>query len=56
MKEVIVIIRYTITEENYQTGEFQDFLNYVQSGDMKNEMHEGDFFEEIKITHQVTDL
>jgi len=56
MKEVVVIIRYKISQENYQSEEFQEFLTYVQSGEMKNEMQEGDFFEEIKITHQVTDL
>ena len=56
MKQIILNIKYIISEENFNSDSFQEFLNHIQSGDMKKEMHEGDFFQDIKISYQVDDL
>lgn len=56
MKEVVVVIKYRLSDENFMSEEFQDFLLSIQNGEMKKEMEDGDHFESIKISYHVKDV
>lgn len=56
MKEVVVVIKYRLNDENFNSDEFQDFLLSIQNGEMKREMDDEDHFESIKISYHVKDL
>lgn len=52
MKDVVVMITITLKEESLNSEEFQDFLDEIKSGKMKEEMM-SEIFEDIKIKFQV---
>lgn len=51
--DVTLTIDYTMSEEAYRSESFQEFLENVRNGDMKNEMNEDGFFSKIKISYKV---
>jgi molybdate-binding protein len=55
MKDVKVVFKFRISEENFKSDEFQDFLESLRNGQMKKEMNEledgEEMFENIKITY-----
>lgn len=53
MVSVTVTIKYKITEKNYKSDSFQEFLANIRNGEMKKEMDEDKFFEKIKISYTV---
>ncbi len=53
MVSVTVTIKYKITEKNYNSDSFQEFLANIRNGEMKKEMDEDKFFEKIKISYTV---
>lgn len=53
MVNVTVTIKYKITEKNYNSESFQEFLTNIRNGEMKKEMDEDKFFEKIKISYTV---
>jgi len=52
MKDVVVMITITLSDESLNSQEFQDFLEEIKNGKMKEEMM-SDLFQEIKIKYQV---
>jgi hypothetical protein len=52
MKDVVVVITITLTDENLVCEEFQEFLDEIKSGKMREEMM-SEIFEDIKIKFQV---
>jgi hypothetical protein len=55
MVNVKVIIEYKVSEKNYQSDSFQEFLQNIRNGEMKKEMDEDKFFEKIKISYLVSE-
>jgi hypothetical protein len=53
MVSVTVTIKYKITEKNYKSDSFQEFLANIRNGEMRKEMDEDKFFEKIKISYTV---
>lgn len=55
MKDVKVVFKFRISEENFKSDEFQDFLESLRNGQMKKEMNEledgEEMFESIKIAY-----
>ena len=52
MKDVVVIITITLKDESLNCDEFQEFLDEIKSGKMREEMM-SEIFEDIKIKFQV---
>jgi len=52
MKDVVVMITITLSDESLKSDEFQEFLEEIKNGKMRDEMM-SEIFEEIKIKFQV---
>ena len=52
MKDVVVVITITLSDENLNSDDFQGFLDEIKSGKMREEMM-SELFEEVKIKYQV---
>jgi hypothetical protein len=52
MKDVVVMITITLSDESLKSDEFQEFLEEIKNGKMRDEMM-SELFEEIKIKFQV---
>lgn len=53
MVTVTVKIKYNLSERNYKSDSFQEFLETIRNGEMKKEMNEDKFFDKIKISYTV---
>lgn len=52
MKDVVVVITITLSDENLNSDDFQGFLDEIKSGKMREGMM-SELFEEVKIKYQV---
>lgn len=53
MVNVTVTIRYQVSEKNYNSDEFQEFLESIRNGKMKDDMSNDQIFEKIKVSYTV---
>lgn len=48
MKQVKIIIKIRITDDNFNSPIFQEFIDYVKRGDLSTEMFDEELFESLK--------
>lgn len=48
MKEVKLVIKLQLTEEKFNTEEFQEFLQYIEQGELIKDMADDELFLAIK--------
>ena len=49
LKEVKLVIKMQLTEEKFNSVEFQEFLEYIQAGGLLKDMSDDELFIAIKI-------
>ena len=52
MKDVVVVITFTLTEENIQSDDFQEFLSEIKSGKFRDGMMD-EMFQDIKVKYAI---
>ena len=52
MKDFVVVITFTLSDENFKSEEFQGFIDEIKEGKMREEMM-SELFEDIKIKYQL---
>lgn len=52
MKDVVVMITFTVSNEKLNSEDFQDFLSHIKSGDFRDEMMD-DLFEDIQVKYAI---
>lgn len=52
MKDVVVMITFTVNNDKLNSEDFQDFLSHIKSGNFRDEMMD-DLFEDIQVKYAI---
>jgi len=52
MKDVVLMITFTVSNEKLNSEDFKDFLEHINSGNFRDEMID-DLFEDIQVKYAI---
>jgi hypothetical protein len=52
MKDVVLMITFTVSNEKLNSEDFKDFLDHINSGNFRDEMID-DLFEDIQVKYAI---